>query len=220
MTKKINTKLNKLIKYYSLINHNLIYDNFSINRFKDTSFNVSGNKASLLLKLKKNIDKIKNCELKKNALNQVFADGNPDAKIMIIGEGPGANEDKEGKPFVGRAGKLLSKMLEAIQLDRSKVYITNVVNYRPPENRKPTEEEITRYLPYLKSHIDLISNILDEREIWFPAFNFDFLKKGIFEIENSVCDRGGPLSEYYRKDKVQKPLKKKKVKKDKNKGDE
>ena len=74
---------------------------------------------------------------------------------MIIGEGPGANEDIEGKPFVGRAGKLLDKMLYAIQLDRTKVYISNVVNYRPPENRKPTEEEINRYLPYLKSHIEI-----------------------------------------------------------------
>ena len=86
----------------------------------------------------------------------VFGDGNIDSKIMIIGEGPGANEDAEGKPFVGRAGKLLDKMLEAIQLDRTKVYISNVVNYRPPANRKPTEEEIDRYLPYLKSHIEII----------------------------------------------------------------
>ena len=76
---------------------------------------------------------------------------------MIIGEGPGANEDAEGKPFVGRAGKLLNKMLEAIQLDRTMVYISNVVNYRPPENRKPTELEIERYLPFLNSHIEIIN---------------------------------------------------------------
>ena len=75
---------------------------------------------------------------------------------MIVGEGPGANEDIEGKPFVGRAGKLLDKMLASIKLDRTKVYISNVVNYRPPENRRPTEEEIEKYLPYLKSHIEII----------------------------------------------------------------
>ena len=88
--------------------------------------------------------------------NLVFADGNPEAKVMIIGEGPGANEDKEGRPFVGRAGKLLDKMLSSINLDRKSVYITNVVNYRPPENRKPTEVEIERYLPFLIKHILII----------------------------------------------------------------
>ena len=67
---------------------------------------------------------------------------------MLVGEGPGLNEDKEGLPFVGRAGNLLDKMLASIKLDREKVYITNVVNYRPPENRRPTEEEVERYLPF------------------------------------------------------------------------
>ena len=76
---------------------------------------------------------------------------------MIIGEGPGAQEDAEGKPFVGRAGKLLDKMLESITLNRTKVYISNVVNYRPPANRRPTEKEIARYLPYLKSHIEIMN---------------------------------------------------------------
>ena len=107
--------------------------------------------------MKKKIQLIKNCDLKKNATNLVFGDGNINSKIMIIGEGPGANEDAEGKPFVGRAGKLLDRMLEAIKLDRTKVYISNVVNYRPPANRKPTEAEIERYLPYLKSHIEIIN---------------------------------------------------------------
>ena len=86
----------------------------------------------------------------------MFSDGNPNSKVMIIGEGPGANEDKEGIPFVGRAGQLLDKMLYAINLNRKKVYITNVVNYRPPENRKPTEKEVERYLPYLKKHIEIV----------------------------------------------------------------
>ncbi len=156
MTKKLNTKLIKLIKYYSLINYNLIYDNKSINRYKKNKFNISTNKLGLLNKLKVSINNIKNCELKKNASNQVFADGNPNASIMLLGEGPGANEDKEGLPFVGRAGQLLDKMLLSINLNRENVYITNVVNYRPPENRKPTDEEITRYFPYLKKHIEII----------------------------------------------------------------
>ena len=76
---------------------------------------------------------------------------------MLIGEGPGSNEDQEGLPFVGRAGALLDKMLDSIDLNRKNVYITNVVNYRPPENRRPTEEEITKYLPYLKKHIEIIN---------------------------------------------------------------
>jgi len=76
---------------------------------------------------------------------------------MIIGEGPGANEDLEAVPFIGRTGELLDKMLLSINLDRDSVYISNVVNYRPPENRNPTDEEITRYLPYLVKHIEIIN---------------------------------------------------------------
>jgi DNA polymerase len=124
---------------------------------KDLSTTFVGTKSQKLDKLKKTIQLIKNCELKRNATNVVFGDGNINAKIMIIGEGPGANEDAQGKPFVGRAGKLLDKMLESIRLDRKKVYISNVVNYRPPENRRPTELEIERYLPFLKNHIEIIN---------------------------------------------------------------
>ena len=155
MNKLTNTKFNRLLKYYTLINHDLIYNNKTINRYKNKAQNK--NKSIELEKLKQNISNIKNCLLKKNATNLVFADGNSDAKIMLIGEGPGANEDKEGIPFVGRAGQLLDKMLAAIDLNRNKVYITNVVNFRPPDNRKPTPEEINRYLPFLKEHIQIIN---------------------------------------------------------------
>ena len=157
MIKKINTKTIKLIKFYNFINYNLIYNNKAINRYKKDAFEISGDKAKKLEKLKKSISNIKNCELKKSATNIVFADGNPKAKIMLIGEGPGSNEDQEGLPFVGRAGALLDKMLASIDLNRKNVYITNVVNYRPPENRRPTEEEIAKYLPYLKKHIEIIN---------------------------------------------------------------
>jgi len=158
MTKKINTKLVKLIKYYSLINHNLIYKNEAINRYKiNRNLEIKGPKGKKLQELKDSISKIKNCALKKNSTNIVFSDGNPDSKIMIIGEGPGANEDLEGVPFIGRTGELLDKMLLSINLDRDNVYISNVVNYRPPENRNPTEEEIARYLPYLIKHVEIIN---------------------------------------------------------------
>lgn len=158
MVKKINTKLSKLIKYYSLINHNLIYENEAINRYKiNSNLAVKGPKAKELQDLKQAITKIKNCSLKKNSKNIVFSDGNPNSQIMIIGEGPGANEDLEGVPFIGKTGELLDKMLLSINLDRNNVYITNVVNFRPPENRSPTQQEVARYLPYLNEHIEIIN---------------------------------------------------------------
>jgi len=158
MKKNLNQKLISLIEYYNLINTNLLLSNTPLKRsINNTTNTFTGNKSQKLEKLKKNIQLIKNCELKKNATNLVFGDGNTNSRIMIIGEGPGAQEDAEGIPFVGRAGKLLNKMLEAIQLSRSKVYISNVVNYRPPENRRPTDDEIKRYLPFLIAHIEIIN---------------------------------------------------------------
>ena len=158
MTKKINTKFTKLIKYYSLINYNLIYENKAINRYKiNGNLAIKSAKGKELQELKQLITNIKNCELKKNSTNIVFSDGNPNAKIMIIGEGPGANEDLEGVPFIGKTGELLDKMLSSINLDRDSVYITNVVNYRPEENRSPSGKEITLYLPYLTKHIEIIN---------------------------------------------------------------
>ena len=156
MKKSLNQKLISLIEYYNLINANLLLSNNPINRNDDnttSAFSFNGSKIEKLKKLKQSIIIIKNCELKKSATNIVFGDGNIEAKIMIVGEGPGAQEDIMGKPFVGRAGKLL----ESINLNRKKVYISNVVNYRPPENRRPTELEISRYLPYLSKHIEIIN---------------------------------------------------------------
>ena len=147
----------KLIKYYKLINHNLIYNNNAINRFKTHKYEISEGKADRLKLLKKSIINLKNCDLKKQAKNIVFSDGNPKSKIMFIGEAPGSNEDQEGLPFVGRAGILLDKMLTAINLNRDKIYISNIINYRPPDNRRPSEAEIKRYLPFVIKHIEIIS---------------------------------------------------------------
>ena len=110
----------------------------------------------MLERLRENISNIENCELKKNASKLVFSDGSHSSPIMIVGEGPGQKEDQEGKPFVGDAGLLLNKMLKSINIERQSVYITNVVNYRPPENRKPEPSEISRYTNYLKQHISII----------------------------------------------------------------
>ena len=157
MFKKNMSNSIKLIQYYKLINHNLIFNNKAINRYKKDNFEISEDKSNNLEILKKSIIELKNCNLKRQAKNMVFCDGNPKSKIMLVGEAPGANEDQEGLPFVGRAGMLLDKMLAAINLDRKKVYISNIVNYRPPENRKPTDEEIKRYLPFITKHIEIIN---------------------------------------------------------------
>jgi DNA polymerase len=97
------------------------------------------------------------CALKHTATNTVFADGNPSAPVMIIGEAPGADEDRIGRPFVGRAGQLLDRMLAAIGLDRQSVLITNVIYWRPPGNRTPTTAEIASCLPFVLRHVALVS---------------------------------------------------------------
>ncbi|MDP6872052.1 MAG: uracil-DNA glycosylase [Alphaproteobacteria bacterium] len=101
------------------------------------------------------------CPLKKTAANTVFGAGNPDARLMLIGEAPGADEDRQGQPFVGVSGQLLDRMLASIGLDRSNVYITNMLAWRPPGNRKPTTEETVMCLPFIRRHIELVApNIL------------------------------------------------------------
>lgn len=95
-------------------------------------------------------------ELAKTAKQLVFGDGNPDAEIVFIGEAPGKNEDEQGKPFVGAAGKFLNEMLAGIGLERSDVYITNIVKYRPPNNRDPLPHEKKAFLPYLQAQLEVI----------------------------------------------------------------
>src|SRR5689334_1943809 len=96
------------------------------------------------------------CALRRTATNTVFADGNPAAPVMMIGEAPGADEDRIGRPFVGRAGQLLDRMLSAIGLDRQGVLITNVIYWRPPGNRTPTTAEIASCMPFVMRHVALV----------------------------------------------------------------
>ena len=95
------------------------------------------------------------CPLKFTAKNLVFADGNPDAKLMFIGEAPGADEDRVGKPFMGRSGKLLDRMMAAVGLDRTSAYVTNIVPWRPPGNRNPTPQEVAICKPFIERQIEL-----------------------------------------------------------------
>jgi DNA polymerase len=110
----------------------------------------------------KNLDELKQAllnlssPLKDSALNLVFSDGNPKAELMLIGEAPGADEDRLGRPFVGQSGQLLDKMLAAIGINRDLCYIANIIPWRPPANRTPTNEEISFFLPFVKDHIALI----------------------------------------------------------------
>ncbi|HEY2110650.1 MAG TPA: uracil-DNA glycosylase, partial [Dongiaceae bacterium] len=97
------------------------------------------------------------CALKKTATNLVFADGNPKARIMFVGEAPGADEDRAGKPFVGVSGQLLDRMMGWIGLDRTKFYITNIVFWRPPGNRPHTSDEVAACLPFVARHIELVA---------------------------------------------------------------
>ena len=97
------------------------------------------------------------CSLKHTAMNLVFGDGNPEARIMFIGEAPGADEDREGLPFVGVSGQLLDRMIGAIGLDRTSAYITNILPWRPPGNRKPTTNEVTICVPFIRRHIELVN---------------------------------------------------------------
>ena len=109
-----------------------------------------------LAELKSALENFDGCELKRLATKTVFADGNPASRIMFIGEAPGRDEDLQGLPFVGRAGKLLDRMLDAIGLDRTKVYIINVLPWRPPQNRDPSPEEAAVCLPFVRRHIELM----------------------------------------------------------------
>ena len=131
-----------------------IFNDKPINRIK-TKPKVE-EKSYLLDGLRKKIENIENCELKSHAKQLIFSDGSSKSPIMIVGEGPGQKEDEIGKPFVGDAGMLLNKMLKAINIDRKNIYITNVVNYRPPNNRKPEPAEIIRYSNFLREHIYII----------------------------------------------------------------
>jgi uracil-DNA glycosylase len=161
MTKKMINQKDKFDEeFINTIEPNFIFKDKPINRFNiiDKSDDSNqANKAELLLELKKQINSIENCNLKDNSQNLVLGDGNINSPIMLIGEAPGAEEDKSGTTFKGEVGELLNKMLMAIKIKRQNIYCSYAINFRPPEDRKPTSLEIKRYSVFLKKNISIIN---------------------------------------------------------------
>jgi uracil-DNA glycosylase family 4 len=122
-----------------------------------TAANTSAKSAQSLAELKAALLAFEGCALKYTATNLVFGDGNPKGRVMLVGEAPGADEDRQGLPFVGQSGQLLDKMLATIGLTRENFYITNIIPWRPPGNRQPTPAEADACLPFVKRHIDLVN---------------------------------------------------------------
>ena len=141
------------------IEQDFIFSNKPINRFKNNAeidINKNLQKNELLEELKNQINSIENCNLKSNSKNIVLGDGNPNSPIMLIGEAPTTIEDDNCKVFQGEVGVLLDKMLNAINIKRNSIYLCYAINFRPPEDRKPTSQEIKRYSNFLKKHISII----------------------------------------------------------------
>ena len=161
MTKKVINQKGKFDdELINTIEPNFVFKNKPINRFNFTDNDEDekqNNKAKLINNLKKQINSIENCNLKNNSQNLVLGDGNMNSPLMLIGEAPGIEEDRSGMPFKGEIGELLNKMLLAIKIKRENIYCSYAINFRPPEDRKPTSIEIKRYSVFLKEHISIIN---------------------------------------------------------------
>ena len=158
MTKKTLNQNDKSIhEFINRIEPDFIFSHKPIDRFKVIKKNTKNNKNEELSKLKDQINSIENCNLKDNSKNLVMGNGDINSPIMIIGEAPGEIEDNSSLSFQGEIGLLLKKMLSAINIKIEKVYKTYSINFRPPNDRKPTAQEIRRYSIFLKDHISIIN---------------------------------------------------------------
>ena len=160
MTKKVINQKGKFDEeLINTIEPNFIFKDKPINRFntvENSNDYDQANKVELLEELKKQINSIENCNLKDNSQNLVLGDGNINSPIMLIGEAPGIEEDKSSTTFKGEVGDLLNKMLLAIGVKKQNIYCSYAINFRPPEDRKPTAQEIKRYSVFMKKHISII----------------------------------------------------------------
>jgi len=164
MTKKeINQNTNHNLEILDSVGSNFIFDENPINRLKNTTYDLKAknsiyeiDKQKKLAELKIQINSIEDCSLKNNSQKIVLGDGNINSSIMLVGEAPGLVEDSTGLTFAGEVGALLKKMLIAISIKKENIYSTYAVNFRPPEDRKPTSIEIKRYSQFLQKHISII----------------------------------------------------------------
>ena len=163
MTKKgLNQNAKYVQEFIDMIEPDFVFENKPINRFKISKDSVEKvvqnnlNKKTKLQELKRKINSIDDCKLKNNAKNLILGDGNIDSPIMLIGETPGDLEDNSGYSFQGNVGELLKKMLLAINVKKEKIYTAYSINFRPPDDRKPTSKEIKRYSIFIKEHITII----------------------------------------------------------------
>jgi uracil-DNA glycosylase family 4 len=160
MTKKsLDQNMSYREELLNSIEPNFIFSDKPLNRFRIPKTENNQNKLdknTKILELKKHINSIQNCNLKDNAKKLIFGDGNINSPIMIVGEAPGIEEEKTEKTFQGESGTLLEKMLKAINIEKNSIYSAYAINFRPPEDRKPTSQEIKRYAVFLKEHISII----------------------------------------------------------------
>ena len=161
MTKKVINQKSKFDdELINTIEPNFVFNNKPINRFNiidEDNSHQQIDKFQSIEELKKKINSIENCKLKDNSQNLVLGDGDINSSIMLVGEAPGIEEDKSNATFKGEVGKLLNKMLLAIEIKRENIYSSYAINFRPPEDRKPTSQEIKRYSIFLKEHVAIIN---------------------------------------------------------------
>ena len=159
MGKKSSQSMSYKNELINSIEPNFIFSKKPINRFKSNQTHIKQNnldKINQINELKKLINSLQKCNLKDNSKNLILGDGNYDSPIMIIGEAPGKEEEETNKTFQGEHGALLERMLLAINIKKENVYSSYAINFRPPEDRKPTSQEIKRYSVFLKEHISII----------------------------------------------------------------
>ena len=160
MTKKMINQNSKYKKeLINTVESKFIFSSSPLNRFKvieNPKNNQILDKKEQIIQLRNKLNSIEDCVLKQNSKNLILGDGNLNSSIMLIGEAPGPEEDTSGKSFKGETGDLLDKMLGSINIQRQNIYLSYAINFRPPEDRKPTSQEIKRYSRYVKEHISII----------------------------------------------------------------